>query len=100
MRIWILTADSLPATAAGGKDMKDDPGALLGWEKVATGTRMTIQATALAARALALLLDRGIETTAITGGRAYGISGAAALVLPQLDNIGGDFFQLSELMVF
>jgi hypothetical protein len=88
MRVWILTAESFTATAAGGGNMGNDLLALLAREEVAAGSRMPFLATTLAAGGLALLFSRRLKTVAITGGRLGGVPGATALLLLQLGDTG------------
>jgi hypothetical protein len=72
--------------------------ALLRREKVATRTGMALLATAFAARAFALPLACGVETTAIIGWRLGGVPGAAALLLLQLCDTLGEGCNPSSLI--
>jgi hypothetical protein len=65
MRFWILTAEYLTSTAAGGGEIGDDFRALLRRKQVAAGARMPLLPAALAARTLALFIPWGLETRAI-----------------------------------
>ena len=65
MRFWILTAECLTATPAGGGEMGDEFRPLLRGEEVAAGARMPLLIATLAALALALLFPWGLETSAI-----------------------------------
>ncbi len=67
-QIWILSTESLPTAAIHFSKIRDDNGALLHWKEVASGARMPALGAAPAARDLAFLFGRGLETAAITGG--------------------------------
>jgi hypothetical protein len=68
-RLRILTAASLPTTAAGGGNVGDHLLALLRGEKVAARPGMALLATAIAARAFALPLAARLKTAGVTGWR-------------------------------
>jgi hypothetical protein len=68
-RFRILTAESLPTTAAGGGKVGDHLLALLRGEKVAARPGMAFLATAIAARAFALPLAARLKTAGVTGWR-------------------------------
>jgi hypothetical protein len=68
-RLGIIATERLTATPAVAGVMGDQLLALLRREKVRARTGMALLATALAARAFALPLACGLETTAISGWR-------------------------------
>jgi hypothetical protein len=100
-RVWILPTESLAATAAGGGEMRDDLLALLRGEEIAAGARMPLLAASLTARALALALPLTLrlETVAVTGWWLGRVPGAAALLLLQLGDTGGQCFLLGDQML-
>jgi hypothetical protein len=98
-RVWILTAESLTATAAGGGEMGNDLLALLRGEEITAGARMPVLAASLAARALALPLTLRLETVAVNGWWLGRVPIAAALLLLQLSDTGGQCFLLGDQML-